>query len=256
MTMPEGQQETTNKLHRNYDPGLLDDDGASAVDLLLDDRFMNDVGSEFSLSNDDETFFSDIEPSGSEHDTSSRVASAAMQAAHDGKSSSSQHEIDEECTPIVDPMMVHYHLEENDGASLSDSDGDNSPSYISRPSQRLSCLPFPMKLHCLLMANQYPLIISWSSNRMSFVVHDLVEFESTVMPQYFAKEHKLSSFRRQLERYHFHVKGTFSASGKKGMIVSHEHFVKSDYNSSIEVCMDKKGSHSKQQELSGDHVKT
>mmetsp|Transcript_11432 Transcript_11432/g.18999 ORF Transcript_11432/g.18999 Transcript_11432/m.18999 type:complete len:480 (-) Transcript_11432:47-1486(-) len=171
---------------------------------------------------------------------SQRISRATATAILVDSANISQYKPDKECAPPeIDPAGLNY-LGRGfflGGDNESTPMRTNSKNPNISPSQRLSGLQFPMKLHHLLTENQYPSIISWNSDGMSFTVHDLAQFERTVMPQYFAQQHKLDSFRRQLQRYNFQLKRISPGSGKVAMFGLHEHFIKGHYDLCVRICM-------------------
>lgn len=77
-----------------------------------------------------------------------------------------------------------------------------SPKKIRRGPRGGVTTPFPVKLHQLLEANQYPNIISWQPHGRCFILRKPQEFLTEVMVKCF-KQTKLTSFQRQLNLYAF-----------------------------------------------------
>jgi hypothetical protein len=63
-------------------------------------------------------------------------------------------------------------------------------------------VPFPERLHCMLMNNQDPDIVAWEPHGRSFRVLKPKRFEEEVIPTFF-KQTKFRSFQRQLNLYGF-----------------------------------------------------
>ncbi|CAB9511921.1 shock factor protein [Seminavis robusta] len=61
---------------------------------------------------------------------------------------------------------------------------------------------FPMKLHYILEQGCQSQIISWQPHGRCFVVHDMKEFVSSMLPLWF-RQSKFASFQRQLNLYGF-----------------------------------------------------
>jgi hypothetical protein len=71
---------------------------------------------------------------------------------------------------------------------------------------------FPYRLHQVLAAvsnktDQDSRVISWTPSGTTFRIHDLDAFKTQILPQYFPKQKKYSSFRRQLQYYGFTTLG-------------------------------------------------
>lgn len=94
--------------------------------------------------------------------------------------------------------VIEEDLEEISKQSISSL----SPKKIRRGPRGGVTTPFPVKLHQLLEANQYPDIISWQPHGRCFILRKPQEFLTEVMTKYF-KQTKLTSFQRQLNLYAF-----------------------------------------------------
>jgi HSF-type DNA-binding len=61
---------------------------------------------------------------------------------------------------------------------------------------------FPQKLMEILEDQMNQEAISWLPDGQAFVIRDREHFEHTVMPQYFSRKAKYSSFTRKLNRWY------------------------------------------------------
>lgn len=62
---------------------------------------------------------------------------------------------------------------------------------------------FVGKLRTILSDPDIKHIVSWENSGLSFSIHNLQSFESSILPKYF-RHNRYSSFVRQLNMYGFH----------------------------------------------------
>mmetsp|Transcript_24955 Transcript_24955/g.58571 ORF Transcript_24955/g.58571 Transcript_24955/m.58571 type:complete len:406 (-) Transcript_24955:131-1348(-) len=104
-----------------------------------------------------------------------------------------------------------------DQGESHDEDGGGDKSRVRRRSARVEedvALTFPQRLMEALMDGRYQDILSWDDEREdAFIIHRKGKFTDEILPKFFNKRSKFSSFVRKLTRWGFVriSKGTESA---------------------------------------------
>ncbi|GAA5992468.1 hypothetical protein JCM10908_000831 [Rhodotorula pacifica] len=86
--------------------------------------------------------------------------------------------------------------------------GDDDDEKPQGDAKKSNGSEFVRKLYTILDEGKFNAIVSWGIDGTSFVVHDMNQFTTTILPQHF-KHSNFASFVRQLNKYDFHkVKST------------------------------------------------
>lgn len=98
----------------------------------------------------------------------------------------------------------HDHAKDEIHLSLLESNPNSAPSFLT-PMRGGVMAPFPIRLHNMLDAAEaegMTDIVCWQPHGRAFVVHDPKRFVRLIMGRFF-RQHKYSSFQRQLNLYGF-----------------------------------------------------
>jgi hypothetical protein len=100
----------------------------------------------------------------------------------------------------------NYHDHANDEVTSTLEPNSSPPiSLLLTPMRGGVIAPFPLRLHTMLDAvetEHMTDIVCWQPHGRAFVVHDPKRFVRQIMPRFF-RQHKYSSFQRQLNLYGF-----------------------------------------------------
>ena len=88
--------------------------------------------------------------------------------------------------------------------TTSPSRRSNSIPNASYPLEGTSSLSFPLQMMDIL-SNEDPSIIRWLPHGKGFIVADKKRFAAEVMPKYFSRASKYTSFTRKLNRWYVTV---------------------------------------------------
>jgi len=91
---------------------------------------------------------------------------------------------------------------------------------------------FPCKLMQILDDDGYPDIIQWLPHGRGFIISDRSRFAEEVLPKYFPKKSKFSSFNRKLNRWKF-VK---QMQGRKKASYFHPLFIRGNRAGCMQMC--------------------